>query len=45
MDPDAAKHKIGALLDGRMRGRSMYVVSVRHGPGEFPHQQSRSRSH
>jgi len=26
MDPGAAKHKIGALLDGAMRGRTMYVV-------------------
>ncbi len=25
MDPGAAKHKVGALLDGAMRGRTMYV--------------------
>jgi phosphoenolpyruvate carboxykinase (GTP) len=32
MDPDAAKHKIGALLDGAMRGRTMYVVPYIMGP-------------
>src|SRR5437762_12436146 len=26
MDPGAAKHKVGALFDGAMRGRTMYVV-------------------
>jgi len=36
MDPDAAKHKIGALLDGAMRGRSMYVVPYVMGPVNSP---------
>jgi phosphoenolpyruvate carboxykinase (GTP) len=36
MDPDAAKHKIGALLDGAMRGRTMYVVPYIMGPVTSP---------
>jgi phosphoenolpyruvate carboxykinase (GTP) len=36
MDPDAAKHKIGALLDGAMRGRTMYVVPYIMGPVNSP---------
>jgi phosphoenolpyruvate carboxykinase (GTP) len=32
MDPDAAKRKVGALLDGAMRGRTMYVVPYVMGP-------------
>src|SRR5260370_1198455 len=36
MDPDAAKHKVGALLDGAMRGRTMYVVPYMMGPVKSP---------
>jgi phosphoenolpyruvate carboxykinase (GTP) len=32
MDPGAAKHKVGVLLDGAMRGRTMYVVPYVMGP-------------
>src|SRR6266704_1034648 len=36
MDPDAAKHKVGALFDGAMRGRTMYVVPYIMGPVKSP---------
>lgn len=36
MDPGAARHKIGALLDGSMRGRTMYVVPYVMGPVDSP---------
>ena len=36
MDPDAAKHKVGALFDGAMRGRTMYVVPYIMGPTGSP---------
>src|SRR5438045_6514125 len=36
MDPNAAKHKVGALLDGAMRGRTMYVVPYVLGPVSSP---------
>ena len=36
MDPNAAKHKVGALLDGVMRGRTMYVVPYVMGPVMSP---------
>jgi len=36
MDPAAAKFKIGALLDGSMRGRTMYVVPYIMGPVSSP---------
>ena len=36
MDPGAAKHKIGALFDGAMRGRTMYVVPYIMGPVSSP---------
>ena len=36
MDPDAAKHKVGALFDGAMRGRTMYVVPYIMGPTSSP---------
>ena len=36
MDPDAAKHKVGALFDGAMRGRTMYVVPYIMGPVSSP---------
>jgi len=36
MDPDAAKYKVGALLDGAMRGRTMYVVPYIMGPVDSP---------
>jgi phosphoenolpyruvate carboxykinase (GTP) len=36
MDPVAAKFKIGALLDGAMRGRTMYVVPYIMGPVNSP---------
>jgi phosphoenolpyruvate carboxykinase (GTP) len=36
MDPREAKHKVGALLDGAMRGRTMYVVPYVMGPVSSP---------
>ena len=36
MDPDGAKYKIGALLNGAMRGRTMYVVPYIMGPANSP---------
>jgi phosphoenolpyruvate carboxykinase (GTP) len=36
MDPDAAKHKVGTILDGAMRGRTMYVVPYIMGPVDSP---------
>jgi phosphoenolpyruvate carboxykinase (GTP) len=36
MDPGAAKHKIGALFNGAMRGRTMYVVPYIMGPVYSP---------
>jgi phosphoenolpyruvate carboxykinase (GTP) len=36
MDPDGAKYKVGSLLDGAMRGRSMYVVPYIMGPANSP---------
>ena len=36
MDPDAAKFKLGMLLNGAMRGRTMYVVPYIMGPVDSP---------
>jgi phosphoenolpyruvate carboxykinase (GTP) len=36
MDPDGAKYKVGSLLDGAMRGRTMYVVPYVMGPANSP---------
>ncbi len=36
MDPEAAKRKVGALFDGAMRGRTMYVVPYIMGPVKSP---------
>src|SRR5215467_6772132 len=36
MAPEAAKHKVGALFDGAMRGRAMYVVPYIMGPISSP---------
>src|SRR6201993_2654719 len=36
MDPEGAKFKIGRLLDGAMRGRTMYVVPYIMGPANSP---------
>src|ERR1700736_2551441 len=36
MDPDAAKYKLGVLLNGAMRGRTMYVVPYIMGPVDSP---------
>src|SRR6202790_105511 len=36
MDPAGAKFKIGKLLDGAMRGRTMYVVPYLMGPADSP---------
>jgi phosphoenolpyruvate carboxykinase (GTP) len=36
MDPGAAKYKVGALLDGAMRGRTMYAVPYIMGPLKSP---------
>jgi len=36
MDPGTAKHRVGALLDGAMRGRTMYVVPYVMGPESSP---------
>jgi phosphoenolpyruvate carboxykinase (GTP) len=37
MDPDGAKYKVGKLLDGAMRGRTMYVVPYVMGPAGSPY--------
>jgi phosphoenolpyruvate carboxykinase (GTP) len=36
MDPGEAKRKVGALLDGAMHGRTMYVVPYVMGPANSP---------
>jgi phosphoenolpyruvate carboxykinase (GTP) len=36
MDPEGAKFKVGKLLDGAMRGRTMYVVPYIMGPAGSP---------
>jgi phosphoenolpyruvate carboxykinase (GTP) len=36
MDPEAAKFKLGVLLNGAMRGRTMYVVPYIMGPVDSP---------
>jgi len=36
MDPDGAKHKVGALLSNAMRGRTMYVIPYILGPVNSP---------
>jgi phosphoenolpyruvate carboxykinase (GTP) len=36
MEPEAAKFKVGALLNGAMRGRTMYVVPYIMGPANSP---------
>jgi phosphoenolpyruvate carboxykinase (GTP) len=36
MDPEGAKFKVGKLLDGAMRGRTMYVVPYIMGPVNSP---------
>jgi phosphoenolpyruvate carboxykinase (GTP) len=36
MDPEGAKHKVGTLLNGAMRGRTMYVVPYIMGPVDSP---------
>jgi len=36
MDPDGAKYKVGSLLNGAMRGRTMYVVPYVMGPVNSP---------
>ena len=36
MDPAAAKYKVGALLAGAMRGRTMYAVPYIMGPAKSP---------
>ena len=36
MDPDGAKYKVGSLLHGAMRGRTMYVVPYIMGPVDSP---------
>jgi phosphoenolpyruvate carboxykinase (GTP) len=37
MDPEGAKYKVGRLLDGSMRGRTMYVVPYIMGPANSPY--------
>jgi phosphoenolpyruvate carboxykinase (GTP) len=37
MDPEGAKYKVGRLLDGSMRGRTMYVVPYIMGPTNSPY--------
>ncbi len=36
MDPDGAKHKVGVLFNGAMRGRTMYVIPYFMGPVDSP---------
>ena len=36
MDPEGAKFKVGKLLDGAMRGRTMYVIPYIMGPVNSP---------
>jgi phosphoenolpyruvate carboxykinase (GTP) len=36
MDPQGAKYKVGSLLNGAMRGRTMYVVPYLMGPADSP---------
>jgi phosphoenolpyruvate carboxykinase (GTP) len=36
MDPDGAKHKVGVLLNGAMRGRTMYAIPYIMGPVNSP---------
>ena len=36
MDPEGAKHKVGALLSNAMRGRTMYVIPYILGPVDSP---------
>jgi phosphoenolpyruvate carboxykinase (GTP) len=36
MDPEGAKFKVGSLLNGAMRGRTMYVVPYIMGPADSP---------
>ena len=36
MDPGAAKYKVGTVLSGAMRGRTMYVVPYIMGPANSP---------
>jgi phosphoenolpyruvate carboxykinase (GTP) len=36
MDPDGAKHKVGVLMNGVMRGRTMYVIPYIMGPKDSP---------
>ncbi|HUL32287.1 MAG TPA: phosphoenolpyruvate carboxykinase (GTP) [Candidatus Eisenbacteria bacterium] len=36
MDPGAAKYRVGRVLDGAMRGRTMYVVPYIMGPVDSP---------
>ncbi len=36
MDPGGAKHKVGVLLNGAMRGRTMYVIPYIMGPVQSP---------
>ncbi len=36
MDPEGAKFKVGKLLDGAMRGRTMYVIPYIMGPANSP---------
>src|SRR5260370_29997249 len=36
MEPGEAKHKVGKLFDGAMRGRTMYVVPYLMGPVSSP---------
>ena len=37
MDPDGAKYKVGSLMNGAMRGRTMYVVPYIMGPATSPY--------
>jgi phosphoenolpyruvate carboxykinase (GTP) len=36
MDPEGAKHKVGALLNNAMRGRTMYAIPYILGPVDSP---------
>ena len=45
MEPEEAYRKLGALFDGAMKGRTMYVVPYVMGPADLALRQGRLRAH